>query len=145
MGETALKTQLRAALTSLGDAGGDLGETDEMARELAELIRPYAAPGFECLMAPLPPTPPTAYRGVDGIVKAWTDFAASFQSIRAELEEVVESDEALVLLVRQHVVMHRGGVEMSQPGALVIRFAGDQVENVQFHIDQEAAKRAGGL
>jgi len=136
---------LRDALTGLANGDRDLGETVSMAGALAELIRPYASPDFTCLMAGLPPTPPVSYPGVDGIVRAWQDFGQTFRSVRAELDRVVETDKALIMLVRQTAVTEHGGVEMSQPGALVVEIEGEHVSNVQFHLDQTEALRAGGI
>ena len=91
------------------------------------------------------PTPAVAFPGVDGIVRAWEDFGDGFKSVRGELERMVESENALILLVRQTVVTEHGGVEMTQPGALVVAIEGEHVSNVQFHLDQEEALRAGGV
>jgi hypothetical protein len=145
MSSPDVRTALRNALQAFVGEEHDLGEMLEMARGLAELIRPYAAPDFECVMAPLPPTPPVSFPGVDGIVRAWREFGEGFASITAELESITESDSAVVMLVSQTIVTAHGGVEMSQPGTLVIAVDGDRVENVQFHLDREAALRAGGL
>jgi hypothetical protein len=49
------------------------------------------------------------------------------------------------MLVRQNVVTVHGGVELTQPSALVVLIEGEHVANVQFHLDQDAALRAGGL
>jgi hypothetical protein len=144
MTQPDVRTALLQDLADLPTAEGDLGETIEMARDLAERIRPYAAQGFVCLMAPMPPTRPVSFPGVDGIVRAWQDFGDEFRSVHAKLERVVEAENALILLVRQTVVTEHGGVELTQPGALVITIEGDRVSNVQFHLDQDEALRAGG-
>jgi hypothetical protein len=145
MSQPDLKEAMRDALAGLFDEDRSLGEMVDMAPKLAEFIRPYAAPDFECRMAGLPPTPPVSYPGVDGIVRAWQDFGHTFRSVRAELDRIVETDQALVLLVSQTAVTAHGGVEMSQPGALVVAIEGDHVSNVQFHLDQTEALRAGGV
>ena len=144
MSQPDVRTALLQDLAGLATDEGDLGETMEMARGLADRIRPYAAPGFVCLMAPLPPTPPVSFPGVDGIVRAWRDFGDEFRSVHAQLERVVEAENALILLVVQTVVTEHGGVEMTHPGALVVILDGEHVSNVQFHLDREEALRAGG-
>ena len=140
-----VRSSLREGLEGLATDDGDLGETLEMAAELTELLRPYAAPGFECVMAALPPAPPVVYPGLDGIKRAWTDLSESFRSIRAEIERTAEGESSVVMLVSQAMVTRHGGVEMSQPGALVLVLDGEHVANVQFHLDHRAALRAGGL
>lgn len=145
MSDPDVRSALREGLPALADDRGDLGETVEMAEALAELVRPYATDGFECLMAPLPPTPPVVYPRVDGIARGWRDFSEPFRSVHAQLERVVEGENAFVMLVRQNVVTVHGGVELTQPGALVVIIEGGRIPNVQFHLDPEAALRAGGL
>ena len=145
MSEAHVRSAIREGLAGLADLEGDLGETVEMADALTELVRTYASPDFECLMAPLPPTPPVAYPGIDGIGRAWRDFGETFRSVSATLERIAEGENAFVLLVSQTAITEHGGVELTQPGALVIQLEGELVRNVQFHLDQEAALRAGGL
>ena len=145
MSEPDVRSALRDGLPGLADERGDLGETVEMAEALAELVGPYASPGFECLMAPLPPTPPVPYPRVDGIARGWRDFSEPFRSVNAQLERIIEGENAFVMFVRQTVVTVHGGVELTQPGALVVTIEGERIPNVQFHLDQDAALRAGGL
>ena len=145
MTEPDARSAIREGLPGLADADGELGEMVRMATALAELVAPYASPDFECLMAPLPPTPPVSYPRVDGIPRAWRDFSEPFASVEARLERVVEGENAFVMFVRQTVVTKHGGVEMTQPGALVVIIEEGRIPNVQFHLDQDAALRAGGL
>jgi hypothetical protein len=145
MNEPRTREILRDALGEIAREGGDFGEMPEMAAALAELIRPYARPDFQCLMYPLPPTPPAVFDGVDGIARAWEDFASGFRSVKARLDRAEEGEDAMLLLVDTTYVTDHGGVEMTQPAALVVLLDSDRVASVQFHLDQEAAFRAGGL
>jgi len=145
MTQPDLKEAIRDALAGVFAGDGALGEMVDMTPQLAELIRPHAAPDFECLMAPLPPTPPVSYPGVDGIVRAWRDFGHTFRSLRVKLDRIVETDRAVIMLVSQTAVTEHGGVELSQPAALVVTIEGELVSNVQFHLDQAEALRAGGV
>ena len=145
MAESRPKEILRDALAEIVSESDDFGEMPEMAAALAELIRPYASPDFQCFMHPLPPTPPAVFDGVDGITRAWNDFAAGFRSVRARLDRAMEGADALILLVDTTYVTAHGGVEMTQPAALVILIDSEQVTSVQFHLDQDSALRAGGI
>ncbi len=145
MTEPSTKEVLREVLAGVASDGSDFGEMPRMAAALAEIVRPYAAPGLQCLMYPMPPTPPAVFDGVDGITRAWDDFAASFRSVRARLDRALEGESAMLLMVDTTYVTEHGGVEMTQPAALVIVLDGDLVTSVQFHLDQQAALRAGGL
>ncbi len=139
------KEALRSALAEVVSGSGDFGEMPDMAADLAEIIRPFAAADFECLMTPLPPTPPAVFKGVDGIVRAWQDFASSFRSVTAQLNRALESDTAMLLLVDITYVTEHGAVQIAQPAALVVMVDGQLVTEVQFHLDQDAALKAGGL
>jgi hypothetical protein len=145
MSDQGVRSALREGLAGLADDNRDLGEMIEMARKLTSVVCPFATPDFECLMAPLPPTPPVTYPGVDGIERGWEEFGDAFGSVRAELESIEETDSAVLVLVRQSIVTAHGGVEMSQPGTLVVIVDGEHVKNVQFHLDRESALRAGGF
>jgi hypothetical protein len=62
-----------------------------------------------------------------------------------KLDRIVETDRGLVMLVSQTAVTAHGGVELSQPAALVVTIEGELVSNLQFHLDQAEALRAGGV
>ena len=125
---------------------GDMGTMEEVIEPMVALLEQTAAPGFEVLMKGRPPTPPLTFPGVEGLRKGWSDYGEAFDEVRAILEEVHESDTHLVLLVDQRVTTHTGGVEMSQPSAMLFEFDdNDRVARAEFHLDREEALRVAGL
>jgi hypothetical protein len=50
-----------------------------------------------------------------------------------------------VILVNQVAITRHDRVEISQPSAMVLEFAGEQVSRLEFHLDRNAALRAAGL
>jgi ketosteroid isomerase-like protein len=144
MAEPTAKEMLVAALEEMSDAG-DLGHMEAALDPLTAFLQEFAAPGFVCVMQPIPPTAPITYPGVEGVWKGWRDYGEAFESVRADLEEIRESRGHVVVLVDQIVTTRHGGVEMNQPSAMVFAFEADRVARLEFHLDQSAALRVAGL
>jgi len=51
----------------------------------------------------------------------------------------------VALFVNQIAVTKHGSVEISQPSAMLWLFRDELVARLEFHLDREAALRAGGL
>ena len=138
-----------ALLAALGSSLGEdrnMGEMQTILPRLVEYAQAFAAPDFVCAMVPLPPGPVAEYEGPEGIERAWHDWGATFESVRADADELVEGDRAVALLVTQVVVTRHGGVEMTQPSAMLWLFSDDdRVRRLEFHLDRHAALEAGGL
>ena len=145
MADPDTKALLREALQGLRGEGSDLGPMEDSLPALSEFITAFATPDFVCVMAGLPPTPPTVHPGVEGLASAWADYGSAFETVRAELQEIRESDSHLVVLVDQVGVTRHGGVEISQPSAMLFAFEGDRIARVEFHLDQAHALRVAGL
>ena len=78
------------------------------------------------------------------VAEAWRDWGATFESVRADADELRETEDAVVFFVNQIAVTKHGGVEMTQPSAMVWLFEDGPVDRLEFHLDREAALRAGG-
>jgi len=126
-------------------AGGDMGEMTEGAPMLDAYVREYATPEFACAMVPIPPNPPLVFNGITGLKRAWEEWGSTFSSVRAVAEEVIESEDAVVMFVQQIAVTRHGGVEIAQPSAMVWLFEEGGLRRVEFHLDRRAALRAGGI
>ena len=50
-----------------------------------------------------------------------------------------------MLMVKQIATTHRDGVEITQPSAIVFRFADGRLTRLELHLDRDAALRAAGL
>ena len=136
---------LHQALSRLLDGDRDMGEMERTLPPLTNYLRLFAASSFVCAMVPLPPTPAVEYEGVDGVADAWRDWGAAFASVRAEAEDLYQSGDATILFVNQIAVTRHGGVEMTQPSAMLWLFEDGLVTRLEFHLDREAALRAGGI
>lgn len=96
-------------------------------------------------MVGIPPTAPLEFEGIEGLAAAWGDYGEAFEEVRAELDEVLESENHVVILVNQVAITRHDGVQITQPSAMVLEFAGDRVQRLEFPLDREVALRAAGL
>jgi ketosteroid isomerase-like protein len=144
MADLDAKPLLKEALETML-AAGDLGGLDEWLAPLREFLVAFASPGFVCVMQPLPPTPPAIHPGLEGFDEAWRDYGETFEELRIEVEEIRESADHIVSFANQVATTRHGGVEISQPSALVFTFADGLITGIEFHIDRDAALRAAGL
>lgn len=145
MAEPDLKKQFRTVIEELAGDDRDIGYMRDWLPALTAFARECAAPGFECVMRGLPPTPALRWPGVEGVEKAWEDYGGSFEGIRIGLIEIRESATHVVVIVDQQATTRHGGVELSQPSAVVVEFDGNQVKRIEFHLDQAEALRVAGL
>jgi ketosteroid isomerase-like protein len=145
MAEPDLQTRFREVMQEMAGDDGDLGYMHESLPALTAFAREFAAPDFTCVMAGLPPAPPTTFEGVEGIETAWQDYGSAFEGVRARLVEIRESDDHTVVIVDQQAKTRHGGVEISQPSAMVFAFDGERVRRVEFHLDRAEALRVAGL
>ena len=138
------KQSLVSVLSSLIE-NEDAGDTKQSVPILTEFVRAFASSDFTCVMAPIPPGPPAEYEGVDGLTEAWRDWGEAFESVHLEPEEIRERPDAVVLLAKQIAVTRHDGVVISQPSAMLCLFREGLVCRLEFHLDREAALRAGGF
>lgn len=132
-------------LSAMVKDGNDLGYMEEALPQLTAFISEIAAPDFVCVMVGAPPAPEAIYHGIDGIAEAWSDWGEAFEKVRAELEEVRESDDHIVVLVKQIAVTRHQGVEITQPSAMVFAFEAGRLARLEFHLDRDAALRSAGI
>lgn len=145
MAEPDLKTQFRAVIEELAGEDSDMGYMRDWLPALTAFAREFAAPGFECVMRGLPPTPALRWPGVEGIEKGWEDYGSAFEGVRIRMADIRESETHVAVIVEQSVTTRHGGVELSQPSAMVFEFSGDRVKRVEFHLDRAEALRVAGL
>lgn len=124
---------------------GAVPEGADSLSAVREYLAACAVPDFVCIMQPIPPTPPQVHRGLEGFDAAWSDYGGAFETMRIEFEEVLESEEHIVSFGNQIATTRHGGVEISQPSALLFAFEDGLVSRIEFHIDRDAALRAAGL
>ena len=145
MADSEARRALLGALEAFLEGDRSMGDLDQVLPVLDGYLRSFAAPGFVCAMVPIPPGPVAEYEGVDGVTRAWRDWGETFETIRADAEEIRQSEDAVALFVNQIAVTKHGGVEMTKQSAMVWLFENDLVRRLEFHLDREAAIGAGGL
>jgi len=131
-------------LRSLADAGGDMGEMSDAVPLLTAYAERFGVPAFTCTMHAIPPTPPVEYPGVEGIERAIRDWNEAYTTLRVTLDEVVELEQAMVLLIEQVGLTRHGGVEVSQPSAMVWKLRDGRLTRLELHLDRDEALRSAG-
>ena len=122
-----------------------MGEMPDVMPALSGYLRAFGHPDLKVAMVPIPPGPIVEYDGVDGLVQAWEDWGGTFESVRADAEELRQAERSVALFVDQIAVTKHGGVEISQPSAMLWLFDGPLVSRLEFHLDRAAALKAGGF
>ena len=130
-------------LSGMVGEGGDLGYMEDALPALTAFLTEIASPDFACVM--VGGGPPLTFEGVEGLAAAWRDWGEAFENVRAELEQVIESEDHIVLLANQIATTRHQGVEISHPSAMVARFEGGRLTALEFHLDRTAALRSAGL
>ena len=86
------------------------------------------------------------FHGVDGFIDAWTDYCQTFKQLRTEITELAEVQPDVVYVeTRQVGVTATAGVELDYQAAAVFRFADGALQQAEFHLDRDAARRVAGL
>jgi ketosteroid isomerase-like protein len=129
---------------------GEEGLTPEDARgprrlEIEAALREVAHPDVECVMVGPDPAFSSEARGIEGFVERWTDWLSPFERWRIELEDVVESEDRIVTLIRQFGTPTGSTAEVENAGAAVWFIRDERLARVEFHLDRELAMRSAGL
>ena len=125
-------------------AAGMEMDGDGMLDLMTELLRQTAHPEFVTVM--VDQTGRAAeYQGIAGFREGLSDFMSPYDHFRLRIDEVIETEDALVFLVRQIGVTKHGGVEVESPGATVWWLEDGAIRQAAFYIDQQAALKAAGV
>lgn len=118
------------------------GAAEGIRRALEEV----AAPDLVTLMIGADRGLTGTFHGVDGFIDAWTDYCQTFTQLRTEITELVEVQPDVVYVeTRQVGVTATAGVELDYQAAAVFRFADGTLQQAEFHLDRDAARRVAGL
>jgi ketosteroid isomerase-like protein len=144
MGDPTAKQMLVEALEAWAAEAKPLPLADWIG-PLREFLAAVAIPDFECIMQPAPPTPAATSTGLDGFENSWNDFAAAFTDFHLRVEDVREVGDFVVANATQIARTNYGGVEITQPSAVLVAFEDSKVTRIEFHIDRDEALRRAGL
>ena len=118
------------------------GAAEGIRRALEEV----AAPDLVTLMIGADRGLTGTFHGVDGFIDAWTDYCQTFKQLRTEITELAEVQPDVVYVgTRQVGVTATAGVELDYQAAAVFRFADGALQQAEFHLDRDAARRVAGL
>lgn len=131
-----------AVLREFAEVGGSLGEMEEAIPALTAYADQFADPEFACSLHGIPPNPTLTFPGVAGIEKAIRDWSATFTSLVGTLDDAIEFESALVLLVTQTGITRHGGVEVTQPSAMVFKLRDGRLIRLELHLDRNEALRS---
>jgi len=144
----------RSNLARLGGAlepfeGSDLvllfrqtGATVKIRRALEEV----AAPDLITMMVGADRGLTGRFHGVDGFIEGWRDYCETFKQLRSEITELTEVPPDIVYAeTRQTGITATAGAELHYQAAAVFRFADGVLQQAEFHLDRNAARRAAGL
>jgi hypothetical protein len=121
-------------------ARSDPSARDRAARAFAECGRP----DFETAMV-APDGWTAESSGVDGFFGSFGEWTEGFERFRVDAGELIEEQEAVVVLADQHGVPKGAGAEIVTESAAVFFFADSLIERVEFHLDRGRALRAAGI
>jgi ketosteroid isomerase-like protein len=113
---------------------------------IRKALEEIAAPDLVTLMIGAERGLTGTWHGVEGFIEAWRDFTDTFKSLRNEIQDIVEVGGGVIFgETRQIGATATAGVEIDYSAAAVFRFSGEQLQQAEFHLDREAARRAVGL
>jgi ketosteroid isomerase-like protein len=117
---------------------------DAFNRRDLDAIVALTHPDIEAAVLPdLPDAQP--FHGHDGVRRGLALNWEAWESMRVEVERVIESGDAVVALTRNHARGRGSGVEIVQRRGSVFGFRGDRIARVRFFADQAEALEAAGL
>lgn len=85
------------------------------------------------------------YRGHRGMRSLWEAMFAPWESLRLEVERIVEGDECAAIALRFHAQGKGSGVRTDLPHGHALRFEDGRVVKVSAHASFEEALEAAGL
>jgi ketosteroid isomerase-like protein len=139
--------RLRIALQRFVDADLVLmfrseGAVDELRRALDEV----AAPDLVTLMIGTDHGLTGSFHGPQGFIDAWLDYTETFKTLTSTITDLREVGPDLIYgETRQVGTTATAGVEITYEPAAIFRFADGRLQQAEFHLDREAARRAVGL
>jgi ketosteroid isomerase-like protein len=139
----------RLALALQPFEGGDLVilfRSEGSRRAMAESLKGIAADDLVTLMIGADHGLTGTFHGVAGFIDAWRDYTDTFQHLRNRITEMTAVGRDVVYAETLQVgTTATAGVEIDYQAAAVFRFADGLLQQAEFHLDRDAARRAAGL
>ncbi len=119
-------------------------DTQELMAALPELIRQSCDPEIEWIEDPQRADART-FRGHEGVLASWTQWLAGFDEYGAELEEVRDCGDSVLVTMREEGRGRASGATVSGRNYLVMTFREGKILRYQEFYDEAAALEAAGL
>ena len=125
--------------------GGEVTDSfsGERMLELSRLLEDQVTDDFECAM--VGPMGAEVRPGLAGFAQAWRDWVSPYTSFSVEIEQLLESGEAVLMGVRQRGVTRHDGVPIETSSGSVWRFRDGLLCRAEFYLERDAAFEAVGL
>jgi ketosteroid isomerase-like protein len=118
---------------------------EETRQRLEDALREVAHPDVESAFLGPDRELPREHRGIEGFIEGWAEWLSAFERFRVELEDVIESGDCMVTLVRLFGAPRGTAAEIENAGAAVWWFRDGKLTRVEFHLSREEGLRAAGL
>jgi ketosteroid isomerase-like protein len=122
------------------------GEMDKQAllTALPEMVPQTCDPEIEWIEDPKRPDART-YRGHEGVIESWAGWLESFDEHSAELEDVRDCGDRVLVTSRENVRSRGSEVALSQRSFQVLTFRDGKILRYQEFYDEAAAREAAGV
>jgi ketosteroid isomerase-like protein len=140
-------TRLVAAMAPFENADlVTLFRNESSVDEIRRALEDVAAPDVVVLMIGADRGLTGTFHGVEGFIDAWQDFTDTFQHLWSDIGDLIEvSDDVILAETHQKGTTATAGVEIDNDAAAVFRFTNGRLQQAEFHLDREAARRAAGI
>ena len=85
------------------------------------------------------------YSGIEGFREMWLDWLQPWASYYVQVEEMIETGESVVVLVRDRARRHDMDVEVELISGSVWKFRDGKIARVEFYANREELKEATSL
>ncbi len=119
-------------------------DPDGLQERLAPLAD-LAWPNFEVVMVGPMPTARIEYRGVGGLIEAWTDWASPYERYEMQVESIEEAGDRALVVIHQAATPTGATAAMEGTAAALFTFRDGRLSSIEFHLDADLARREAGL
>ncbi len=135
---------LRALLPSPDADIAEILRSDQVFDALRESVEPLSHPDFECRLIGVLGAE-ESYAGIDGLRAAWLIWVEPWASYRTEIDELIDLDDRVLALMRDHGRREGMTAEVELFGATIWIFEGGKVREARFYGSRDMALEAVGL
>jgi ketosteroid isomerase-like protein len=128
---------------SAADWAAAMKDDEEVERRI-EALRDLSWPDLEIVMVGSGGFGGT-FHGAEGFREAWDDWLSPFETYSVEIEQVQETGDKVVVLVRHTATVVGSDAPLHGTAAGVMTFRDGRLARLEFNLDREAALRSAGI